>query len=166
MSTEISGSNDFLKVVESLSLIAPAIEDALSRIPPDKIMSRYGAGEWSLGEHICHLRDIEVEGYMVRIRRILNEDRPSLADINGDQIAAERNYRENCDARSAFESLKTARTGNLELLRSLSDQNLSREGLLEGVGAVSLKSLAEVMQTHDREHLTAIAKLVNEFGKG
>jgi len=29
-------------------------------------------------EHVCHLRDIERDGYHVRIRRLLTEDNPSL----------------------------------------------------------------------------------------
>jgi hypothetical protein len=43
-------------------------------------------------ETICHLRDIEAEGYTTRINRILIETNPVLGDIDGGRLAVERNY--------------------------------------------------------------------------
>ena len=51
-------------------------------------------GEWAAIEHLCHLRDIEAEGYNVRIAQLLNEDDPLLRDLDGDALARERRYRE------------------------------------------------------------------------
>ena len=48
--------------------------------------------EFSFLEHVCHLRDIEREGYGVRIAKLLSEEQPFLPDIDGDKLAAERNY--------------------------------------------------------------------------
>ena len=47
-------------------------------------------GYFSILENICHLRDIEIEGYGVRLRRLRAEAHPTLPDINGDQLALER----------------------------------------------------------------------------
>jgi len=34
-------------------------------------------------EHVCHLRDIEQDGYHVRIHRMLEESNPSLLSLDG-----------------------------------------------------------------------------------
>jgi len=33
---------------------------------------------------LCHVRDIEIDGYYARIQRILRESNPALASIDGD----------------------------------------------------------------------------------
>jgi hypothetical protein len=35
-------------------------------------------------EQICHVRDIEIDGYHVRIGRVLREERPLLASIDSE----------------------------------------------------------------------------------
>ena len=41
-------------------------------------------------EQICHVRDIEIEGYQVRLRRTLTEAKPFLASIDSESLT--RNY--------------------------------------------------------------------------
>ncbi len=48
------------------------------------------AGHFSLVEHCCHLRDLEEEGYTLRLRRMLREDAPVLDDFDGGAVAARR----------------------------------------------------------------------------
>ena len=43
-------------------------------------------------EQICHVRDIEIEGYQVRFRRTLAEDTPLLPSIDSEALARERDY--------------------------------------------------------------------------
>ena len=43
-------------------------------------------------EQICHVRDIEIEGYQVRFRRTLDENSPLLPSIDSEAVAKERNY--------------------------------------------------------------------------
>ena len=43
-------------------------------------------------EQICHIRDIEIEGYQVRIRRTLEEREPFLPSIDSETIARQRQY--------------------------------------------------------------------------
>jgi hypothetical protein len=47
---------------------------------------------FSVVEHLCHLRDLEAEGYQLRIRRLVEEDLPTLDEIDGSAWAAERGY--------------------------------------------------------------------------
>jgi len=108
--------------------------------------------EFSALENICHLRDLERQGYSLRIRRILAETDPHLADFDGARVAAESNYNNELP-NLALEAFQAARKANVEKLRSLTDEQLRREGTLEGVGRITLRLLAEMMREHDEGHL-------------
>ncbi|MGH9908995.1 MAG: DinB family protein, partial [Pyrinomonadaceae bacterium] len=113
---------------------------------------RNGPDEFSALENICHLRDIETEGYEVRIVRMLEESNPSLRDIDGSRLAIERDYN-NQDPQSALQDFADARHRNIQRLKNLSLEQLELEGTLEGVGRVTLGRLIEMMSEHDEGHL-------------
>lgn len=108
--------------------------------------------EFSILENICHLRDLELQGYTPRIVRILAESDPSLADFDGARVAAESNYN-NEQPGFALQAFQTARLENVEVLRALTQGQLNREGTLAGVGTITLRRLAEMMREHDEGHL-------------
>lgn len=107
---------------------------------------------FSAVENICHLRDLEVQGYMPRIKRILDEVNPALADFDGARVAALSDYT-NQDKDAALEAFTAARRTNVDALRNLTDAQFDRVGTLEGVGQISLSRLAEMMREHDEGHL-------------
>ncbi len=114
--------------------------------------------EFSVLENVCHLRDIEEEGYAVRIRRLLTESQPSLPDIDGGKLAAERNYNSQpFDA--ALRDFMRARVENVRTMRDLSLEQLSRGGVLEGAGAITLEKLLLMMRDHDQDHLNLLNDL-------
>ncbi len=80
--------------------------------------------------HVCHLRDIEQEGYRERIKRILNETDPVLADIDGARLALERNYNQQNFA-EALATFADTRRGNVAQLGKATpdDSHLVRRGL-------------------------------------
>src|SRR5713226_2884528 len=43
-------------------------------------------------EQVCHVKDIEIDGYHVRFRRTLEESNPVLASLDGELLATERSY--------------------------------------------------------------------------
>jgi len=108
--------------------------------------------EFSALENICHLRDLELQGYTPRIKRMLDEVDPVLADFDGARIAAEGNYNSQ-QPDLALQTFQTARRENVQKLRSLTEGQLEREGTLEGVGRITLRRLAEMMREHDEGHL-------------
>lgn len=108
--------------------------------------------EFSALENICHLRDLELGGCTPRLKRMLDEDDPALADFDGARVAAESDYNSQ-QARLALQTFATARQENVETLRSLTEAQLKREGTLEGVGKITLERLAEMMREHDEGHL-------------
>jgi hypothetical protein len=120
--------------------------------------------EFSFLEHVCHLRDIEREGYGVRIAKLLSEEQPFLPDIDGDKLAAERNYNSQSfdQALSAF---KRARRNNIQTIRPLPPENLKRIGVFQNVGTITLQQLLSMMREHDNEHLRALSDLRSRVTK-
>jgi putative acetyltransferase len=114
--------------------------------------------QFSALEHLCHLRDLECEGYGVRIQRLLSEDRPFLANIDGDLWARERRYNSQ-DGQQALQSFTEARLANLRTLKSARPGELERCGVLETVGPITLKGLFELIRAHDGEHMQSLASL-------
>src|SRR5258708_16542870 len=79
------------EAIESLAAMPAFVGAALAECG-EAIRVRPREGEFSLAEHASHLRDLEREGYLVRVRRMLSEDRPELASFDGAAVAASRDY--------------------------------------------------------------------------
>jgi hypothetical protein len=76
-------------------------------------------------EQICHVRDIEIDGYHVRFRRTLIEDRPVLPDLDGESLAEERKYSQ-AVAADVLAGFKTARAATIRTISELTEQQLDR----------------------------------------
>jgi hypothetical protein len=120
---------------------------------------------FSLLEHACHLRDLEKEGYALRIRRILREATPALGDFDGAIVAAERVYLAQ-DLASALQDFEVACRTNMEILRQLPDVMLKRTGQLVGYGEITLRQLCSLMLEHDTSHIAELRQLLTSEGAG
>jgi hypothetical protein len=113
-------------------------------------------------EQICHVRDIEVDGYHVRFRRLLREEGPALHSIDGYSLAEQRQYAE-ADAREVFAAVRAARDQTVALVESLSDAQLRRTGTFEGYGQVTVKGLIHYLCSHDQQHLAGMQWLLGKI---
>jgi len=102
-------------------------------------------------EQCWHLADLEREGYGSRIRRLLVEPDPVLADFDGARIARERNYLMR-PLGEALEQFRAARAENLAALRQAQAGDWLRAGVQEGVGPVALCDIPHMMAEHDDIH--------------
>lgn len=125
---------------------------------------RPAGGGFSLVENVWHLADLEREGFGARIRRILSEDEPALANFDGDRIARERDYQSR-SLSAGLAAFEDARRSNVEILRALEGAAWDRSGTQEGVGVVTLADLPRRMAEHDRSHTTDVARLLDEMGR-
>lgn len=151
---------DSLELIESLAGTPDEIARLLSDIQLQAINIKPSADEFSPLETICHLRDIEVEGYSTRIKRILAEERPVLADIDGGRLAIERAYNDQA-VYEAFDAFALARKLNVAVLREVDEEQIERAGIFEGIGNVSLHKLLLMMREHDDGHLDDLRKIAN-----
>ena len=117
---------------------------------------------WSILENVCHLRDIEAEGYNVRIEKLLTEEQPRFADVDGARLARERNYNSQ-DLMAALQGFRTARARSLRLLKGIGPAGLAREGELETAGRITLEGVLLKMVEHDRGHIDEVTQLVDRL---
>lgn len=113
-------------------------------------------------EQICHVRDIEIEGYHSRFTRTLNEDQPLLPSIDSEAIARERSYG-TADAAKVFAEFRAARAVTVSLLRCLDDRQLDRSATFEGYGPVSVRGLVHYLCSHDQQHLAGLQWLLGKL---
>jgi hypothetical protein len=113
---------------------------------------------FSIRESVAHLRDIDTLGYETRLRLMVNEAHPTLPDVNGAQIAIERDYA-SLPIEPELAALEQSRAASMALLRTLDEAMLDRTAELETVGSVTLRELLERWITHDTEHLAEMRAL-------
>lgn len=147
------------EVIDELGSMPLMLEDELKRLTDSELRWRPQDGYFSLLEQVCHLRDIEVEGYARRLHLMLMEDRPTLHDLDGTALAKVRDY--NAQAfLPALGAFQAARHANLLRLQRMHEADLQRRAHLEKVGEISVGRLLELWVTHDREHAKEIEGLL------
>ena len=113
-------------------------------------------------EPICHVRDIEIEGYHVRFRRMLEETEPTLESVDGYALVKERHYAQ-ADPSLVFGEIKAARVQTLQLIEGLTDQQLARIGYFDGYGRLNVQSLIHYLCSHDQQHLAGLQWLLGKI---
>ena len=112
-------------------------------------------------EQVCHVRDIEIDGYHVRFARTLAETHPTLASIDTDALARERSYATD-DAPATLAAFRAARAQTIALIAELSDVQLDRTATFEGYGPLTLRSLVHYLCSHDQQHLAGLQWLLGK----
>ena len=143
---------DIHELLAALSRTPELIAASTAGLSEAVIRHKKTPDEFSILENVCHLRDLEIEGYAIRIDRILSEEQPMLPDFNGGLIAAERDYNRQ-DLGEALAAFKNARQQNLGRLNDLEPESMKRSATLEGVGHITLTDLLAMMREHDKGHL-------------
>lgn len=157
----MSAFSDLLTFLADTQLKLTQFADGLSE---DELRWSDSPEEFSVLENVCHLRDLEVQGYTSRIERILSESEPSLPDIDGARIAAEGNYHAE-DFHTALASFRDARIANLQKLSQATPDQLQSGAMMEGVGKITLEYLADMMRAHDEVHLEDLRVLRQRLEK-
>jgi hypothetical protein len=155
---------DLAALLDFLEATQNKLADFTRGLSDAELRWKNSSEEFSALENICHLRDLELQGYTPRIRRMLDETNPVLVDFDGARVAAESDY-ENEQLQIGLQTFQIARKANVERLRSLSEEQLKREGTLEGVGTITLRQLAEKMREHDEGHLEDLRILRSQLNR-
>jgi hypothetical protein len=113
-------------------------------------------------EQICHVRDIEIDGYHVRFNRTLTEFNPTLASIDGEALAKTRSY-STANADEVFAAFRDARAKTVALISGLRPEQFDRTAVFEGYGSLSLRSLVHYLCSHDQQHLAGLQWLLGKI---
>jgi hypothetical protein len=148
-------------MIDQLAAFPHTLQAALAAAGP-RLRIRASDGRFAMVEHLCHLGDLEREGYGARIEMLLAEEAPEWDDFDGEAVARERSYLEQ-DADAALQRFIDARAANVARLRAVSESDWQRRGMHRGMGEVTLARVAEMMVQHDRDHAADIAALLEEL---
>ncbi|HKF42357.1 MAG TPA: DinB family protein [Thermoanaerobaculia bacterium] len=138
---------------------------AADKLSDAQVRQEPAGGGFSFIENVWHLADLEREGYAVRIRRILGEDEPYLADFEGDRVARERDYKR-LSLAEGLAAFAVARERNVQKLRSIHNSDWNRRGHQDNFGTISLADVPRMMTEHDREHTSEVADLLAHIVEG
>lgn len=161
-------SNRNIELYYSLQSMPIEVEKLLKCFPNDKLNWKPKSwvgnpGEnFSALEQICHLRDIEIDGYQYRIQAMLIEDKPNLKSIEGYKLAVERIY-ENNNLEKVLLDFKVAREKTINLIGKIENTQLENIGFFEGYGNITLKALIHFLCSHDFEHLASLRWLLGKI---
>jgi hypothetical protein len=131
------------------------VEDAVLRRPE-------APGKWSVVEVVQHLADSELV-FGFRLRMILTEDRPALQGYDQDRWASGLGYRD-VPLDLALWQLRGLRIPHLRIARSLSPEQLEREGMHSERGPESVGHLMKLMAAHDLVHRRQIERILAAAG--
>ena len=113
------------------------------------------AGEWSVTEILCHLRDVEQEVNLPRLHKVMQEANPFLPAKDTDRWAQERNYGEQ-DGAGALTAFTERRIALCSILESLEVENWERPARHAIFGPTQLKELVTIIAGHDRLHVQQV----------
>jgi len=152
----------------TLAAMPDRLAETFSLVPTQRLTWVPSSWEGIPGERfsalgqICHVRDIEVDGYHVRFSRMLSESDPSLVSIDGYELAAQRNY-DSAKPDEVLESFRIARGKTVELLKGIPERELERPGTFGEYGKVTLRSLVHYLVSHDHQHLACLEWLTGQI---
>jgi hypothetical protein len=110
-------------------------------------------GEWTAVEVIGHVAD-SAEMFAERVRRCIEEDRPSLPSFDQDAVAAERRNAE----RDPMELSRRVSAAHAEIVRRLMDEHLrSRPGIHSEHGELDAGHFGAYQARHGHEHASELA---------
>lgn len=113
--------------------------------------ARPASEEWSLGEIVCHLRDVEREVHQARFRALIAQENVFLPGVSADEWAAVRGYLQQ-DGPAALASFLASRAETIELLAPLPAELWQRQGRHAFLGTTSMHELLFLVARHDEIH--------------
>ena len=135
-----------------------ALATLTASMSSDTWQRKPASGEWCLTEIVCHLRDVECEVNLPRLRKLLAEDNPFVAGEDTDRWAEERQYATQ-DGHQALVEFTEARKETLSLLNGLQAE-WSRTARHAIFGSTTLQELMGFAAGHDRAHVQQVWKTI------
>ena len=127
----------------------------ISLMPADAVLWKPAPAEWSVHECLSHVRDIERNVFLVRISRVVKEDRPALP--NFDEAAYQRDHWNAAEpVRDLLADFVADRASEVALLETA---DWARTGDHEVRGPLTLDWLATYTVNHTWEHLSQIMRV-------
>jgi FMN phosphatase YigB (HAD superfamily) len=144
-------------------LSTPAtLSGLLAELPVENWTRRPFEDEWSITEIICHLRDVDAEVNLPRLRSFLQETNPFILGQSTDEWVEERAY-DKQDGQQALKDLTRERKALVATLEALSPQSWQLRARHSIFGPTDLREMAGFIAEHDRVHIQQVFKTINQI---
>ena len=145
--------------LEALATVPTIIEGIIGDMTEAEMNQQPSPGEWSFREVMGHLYGTQ-ELIAFRVKKILEEDNPSLRSLGVADLAPQ----ENVTAQDLFQRYKFSREAMVARLRTISPADWWRTGVHEEFATVTLLQQASYFAKHDHAHLTQIEQIRRAIG--
>jgi hypothetical protein len=138
------------------------LRKAVAGMDRGQLLSRPVPGKWSTLEVVCHLADFDPI-LADRMKRVIAEDTPTLLGADEQRFAAALAYHER-DVNEELTIIEQTRRQMVRILRTLSDAALSRVGVHNERGPLTLAQLLTTGTNHIPHHVKFIQEKRRALG--
>lgn len=138
--------------VQILSETPSRLEDLYWELKDKRLSVPFGEGKWTALQIFAHLVDVE-SVWSFRVRLALTVDRPTVQPYDQDAFVG---LYKGIDASLAVEVFRSARTWNLELVRSLTPEQRARGAFHPERGEEPVGRMISLIAGHDLNHLAQL----------
>jgi hypothetical protein len=146
---------------------APVVMNAVlgNRESNDKLWDfRPDPERFTLREAMAHEADWD-EIFLGRLKRTVDEDTPTLPDMDETAIAAERNYSSQ-DPLHNLARWKDNRVALVTYIKSLRNSDFARTGHKAPLGEISVEGWLSLMIGHDMYHIRQAVDYIDSYRSG
>jgi hypothetical protein len=139
------------QIADLLASTSALLDAELRALGDDDARWHPAPEEWCVNEVLGHIIESERRGFAGRIRRILDEERPTFDPWDQKAVARER---KDCErmTQSLWMEFMGLRHASVELVRSIRPSDLDRSGTHRKVGELRVRDLLHEWVHHDRNH--------------
>ena len=130
------------------------LRQAVAGMSREQVAARPVAGKWSTLEVVCHLADFDPI-LADRMKRVIAEEKPTLIGADENRFAAALGYQDR-DIEEELTIIEKTRQQLARILRKLPPQALSRTGMHNERGELSLEKLLTTTINHIPHHVKFI----------
>lgn len=146
------------ELVTRLRLATEDVAWAVRGLTLDQAHYKPSEGEWSIHEHLAHLRDMEQEVYLPLLRWATVPDMLDPLDYNRRDWHEQR-YKDEEPVRDIMDDLARIRDEELTIFRDMGDMTWTRYRTDTRWGPLTCQWLGELMYRHVLDHLQGIMAL-------
>jgi FMN phosphatase YigB (HAD superfamily) len=136
-----------------IMLSTPAVLQSLTRtLTEEQWRHEPKSDDWAMNEILCHWRDTEVEIHQLQLDLMLEKPDAFIPRPETGVWASEREYLHE-DGAQALKEFAAARRANLEKLKMLGDEMMSRKARHAIFGPTNFLEVVGFMADHDQMHV-------------
>ena len=135
----------------------PQIQELTANLAPEQLVANPSPGKWSIHQIVAHLADCETV-FQFRGRLVMFEDTPKLASFDQDRWLNGW-MREQEPWEETLDRFRVLRNSSIRLFTNAEGHDLTRLGVHDERGPITITDIVNTMAGHDINHLQQIERV-------